>query len=96
MFVEEGSDFTLNTALPTNITFLANTDPDPICVQVTVLNDAILEFNETISLLLSHVSPEGVIVTQNTTIVTIVDDESKLNTYDTRGGRPDVIFREML
>lgn len=69
-------DFTLSTPLPTVFFIPAGMDSDPACVQIEVHNDVVLEFDETISIALTHLSPAtGVTVSQNTTVVTIVDDE---------------------
>lgn len=65
---------------PSTIIFPAGAGGGPLeCSMVEIRDDFILELNETITILLTLVSPTDacVNITQNTTIITIVDDEGK-------------------
>ena len=51
----------------------------PQCITITLLDDDIYEGDETFTATISSVSPGGTIGTQDTTTITIVDNDSKFN-----------------
>ena len=55
----------------------------PQCIMINLLDDDIYEGDETFTATISSVSPGGTIGTQDTTTITIVDNDGKFNSKHT-------------
>ena len=72
-----GSDY---TGLPVNILFSAGHPLNtPLCANVTIIDDDMLENTETFTVALYADFPEGVILTRDRIIVEITDNEEGID-----------------
>ena len=73
------TDFRLD---PSNEVVHFQTDVSEVLVPIAIVNDALLESNETFEVLL-HSPSNGYLDDRRSTVITVIDDEGRLSSQDT-------------